>query len=105
MGLFELLRALSFLNSTVFTLLLFFWLAPGYQSETTVFGWCHGCLWIVLSLLSIVAVRRRVIPFWLAVVVTVIGGVGPYAGSIGFVIETRRRARGRPVTAARFLQH
>ena len=33
------------------------------------------------------------IPFWLAVVVTVIGGVGPYAGIIGFVIESRRRAR------------
>jgi len=95
MGLFELLRALSFLNSTVFTFLLFFWLAPGYDAETTVFGWCHGCLWIVLSLLSIVAVRRHVIPFWLAVVVTLIGGIGPYAGSIGFVVESRRRhARG-----------
>ena len=95
MGLFELLRALSFLNSTVFTFLLFFWLAPGYAAETTVLGWCHGCMWIVLSLLSIVALRRRVIPFWLAVVVTVIGGVGPYAGSVGFVVETRRRhARG-----------
>ena len=95
MGLFELLRALSFLNSTVFTFLLFYWLAPGYDAETTVFGWCHGCLWIVLSLLSIVAVRRHVIPFWLAVVVTLIGGIGPYAGSIGFVVESRRRhARG-----------
>jgi len=92
MGLFELLRALSFLNSTVFTFLLFFWLAPGYEAETTVLGWCHGCMWIVLSLLSIVALRRRVIPFWLAVVVAVIGGVGPYAGSIGFVVETRRRS-------------
>jgi hypothetical protein len=94
MGLFEFLRALSFCNSTVFTLLLFFWLVPGYEAATAVCGWCHGCMWIVLSLLSIVAVRRRVIPFWLAVVVTVIGGVGPYAGSIGFVIESRRRARG-----------
>ena len=91
MGLFELLRALSFLNSTVFTFLLFFWLAPGYDAETTVFGWCHGCLWIVLSLLSIVAVRRHVIPFWLAVVVSLIGGIGPYAGSIGFVVECRGR--------------
>ena len=97
MGLFELLRALSFLNSTVFTFLLFFWLAPGYEAETTVLGWCHGCMWIVLSLLSLVALRRRVIPFWLAVVVTVIGGVGPYAGSIGFVVETRRRGAGRAV--------
>jgi len=87
MGLFELLRALSFLNSTVFTLLLIFWLAPGYRTETTVFGWCHGCMWIALSVLSLVALRRRVIPFWLAVV----GSVGPYAGSIGFVIESRRR--------------
>jgi hypothetical protein len=97
MGLFELLRALSFLNSTVFTFLLFFWLAPGYETATEVCGWCHGCLWIGLSLLSIVAVRRRVIPFWLAVVVAVIGGVGPYAGSIGFVIESRRRHARRAV--------
>ena len=52
MGLFELLRALSFLNSTVFTFLLFFWLAPGYETATEVCGWCHGCLWIALSLSS-----------------------------------------------------
>lgn len=91
MLLFDLLRALSFANSTVFTLLLVFWLAPGWQTETTICGWGHGCLWIVLSLLSLAAVRRRVIPFWLAVVVTVIGGVGPYAGTAGFVIESARR--------------
>src|SRR2546421_13017349 len=102
MGLFGLLRGLSFLNSTVFTLLLFFWLAPGYATETTVFGWCHGCLWIVLSLLSILAVRRRAIPFWLAVGGTVIGGVGPYAGSIGFVGGSRGRpAQARPARRGR----
>ena len=93
MALFRLLRALSFANSAVFAALLFFWLAPNYAPETTVFGWCHGCMWIALSLLSIVAVRRGAIPFWLAVVVTVVGGVGPFAGSVGFVIESRRRAR------------
>jgi hypothetical protein len=93
--LFKLLRALSFANSAVFTALLVFWLAPGYGTETTVFGWCHGCLWIVLSVLSIVGVRLRAIPFWLAVVVTVVGGVGPFAGTAGFVVETRRRARAR----------
>ena len=89
------MRALSFLNSAVFSALLFFWLAPGYADETTVFGWCHGCMWIVLSVLSVVGVRRREIPFWLAVVVTVVGGVGPFAGSAGFVVEARRRARAR----------
>ena len=37
-----------------------------------------------MSLLCIAAVRRRTIPFWLAVVVAVIGGVGPFAGSDRF---------------------
>jgi hypothetical protein len=92
-SLFKLLRAMSFVNSTVFTALLFFWLMPGFETETTVFGWMHGCLWIALSVLSIVAVRLHEIPFWLAVVVTVVGSVGPYAGTAGFVVESRRLAR------------
>ena len=56
-----------------------------------VFGWAHGVGWIVMSLLAIDAVRRRVIPLWLGVMVAVIGGVGPFAGSVGFVVEERRR--------------
>jgi hypothetical protein len=56
-----------------------------------VFGWAHGIGWICMSLLCIDAVRRRVIPLWLAVTVAIIGGVGPFAGSAGFVIEERRR--------------
>ena len=91
MSLFKLLRAMSFVNSTVFTALLVFWLVPGYETETMVFGWMHGCLWIALSVLSIVAVRLHAIPFWLAVVVTVVGGVGPYSGTAGFVVESRNR--------------
>ena len=88
---FAFLRALSFTNSVVFSGLLFFWLAPGFEGETTVCGWTHGCMWIALSLLSIVAVRRRTIPLWLGVVVAVVGGFGPFAGSAGFVVEGRRR--------------
>jgi hypothetical protein len=91
-NLFSLLRAMSFANSAVFSALLFFWLSPGYDAQTTVCGWAHGCLWIALSVLSLIAVRRREIPFWLAVVVTVVGGVGPFAGTAGFVVETRRRS-------------
>jgi len=90
---------MSFVNSTAFTALLVFWLLPGYAPETTVFGGRHGGLWIALSALSIVAVRRHVIPFWLAAVVTVVGGVGPYAGTVGFVLESRyRRLAPRPGT-------
>lgn len=93
MSLFALLRAMSFANSAMFTCLLVVWLTPGLQAATTVFGWAHGCLWIALSLLSLVAVRRGAIPFWLAVTVVVVGGVGPFAGTVGFVVETRRRQR------------
>lgn len=91
MSLFKLLRAMSFANSAIFSALLLFWLAPGYETATTVCGWAHGCLWIALSLLCLVAVRLRAIPFWLAVVVTVVGGVGPFAGTAGFVVESRNR--------------
>ena len=64
-----------------------------------VLGWAHGLLWIALSLLSLVAVRRGTIPFWLAVTVAVIGGVGPFAGTIGFLVESHRRKRDlRPIS-------
>ncbi|CAA9484536.1 MAG: hypothetical protein AVDCRST_MAG30-1005 [uncultured Solirubrobacteraceae bacterium] len=56
-----------------------------------VLGWVHGVGWIVMSLLCLAAVRRRVIPLWLGVMVAVVGGVGPFAGSIGFLVEDRRR--------------
>jgi hypothetical protein len=59
-------------------------------------------MWIGMSLLCIAATRWRVIPFWLAVTVAVLGGLGPFMGTIGFIYETRRRARGmsgsRPLT-------
>ena len=39
---------------------------PGLHGAKLVFGWAHGIGWIVMSLLCIAAVRRRVIPLWLA---------------------------------------
>ncbi len=57
------------------------------------FGWAHGLGWILISLLCIAAVRRRVVPLWLAVTVVVIGGLGPFAGSAGFVYHERRVRR------------
>jgi hypothetical protein len=46
-----------------------------------------------MSLLCIDAVRRRVIPLWLGVTVAVIGGIGPFAGTIGFIYAERRQQR------------
>jgi hypothetical protein len=51
--------------------------------------------WIVMSLLAVDAVRRRVIPLWLGVTVAIVGGIGPFAGSAGFLVEERRRSAPR----------
>jgi len=89
---FEQLKLLSFAHSAIYLTLLTVWLVPGLDGAELVFGWAHGIGWIVMSLLAIDAVRRRVIPLWLGVTVAVIGGVGPFAGSVGFVVQERRRA-------------
>jgi hypothetical protein len=93
---FRLLETLSFVASAIYAGLLLFWLGPEAPAATLVLGWGHGLMWIALSLLSLVAVRRGTIPFWLAVTVVVIGGVGPFAGTVGFVVEERRRSRALP---------
>ena len=88
---FEQLKLLSFAHSAIYLTLLTVWLVPGLEGAERVFGWSHGIGWIVMSLLAIDAVRRRVIPLWLGVTVAVIGGVGPFAGSVGFVVQERKR--------------
>ena len=89
---FDQLKLLSFCHSAIYFTLLTVWLVPGLGQAELIFGWAHGIGWIVMSLLVIDAVRRRVIPLWLAGTVAIIGGVGPFAGSAGFVIEDRRRS-------------
>jgi hypothetical protein len=85
----DVLRYASYTHSVVYSVLL--WAAiAGHQGIVGVLGWVHGVGWIVMSLLCLAAVRRRVIPSWLGVMVAVVGGVGPFAGSIGFYLEERR---------------
>jgi hypothetical protein len=89
---FTRLKYLSFAHSAIYFTLLVLWLSDGPDGLRSLFGWLHGVGWIVMSLLCIVAVRKRVIPLWLAVMVAVVGGIGPFAGSISFVVCERRAA-------------
>jgi hypothetical protein len=85
------LEVASFVHSAVYTALLICAFALGSpQPETFWLGLAHGVLWIAMSLVCIAAARARIIPFWLAVTVAVIGGIGPFAGTIGFVVQQRR---------------
>ena len=87
---YTLLEPGSVTHSLVYATLL--WAAiTGREGIVSVLGWVHGVGWIVMSLLCLAAVRRRIIPLWLGVMVAVVGGVGPFAGTIGFVLEDRRR--------------
>jgi hypothetical protein len=89
---FRRLEVASFTHSFVYlALLLCAFVFSNPQPETFVLGLGHGLIWIVMSLVCIAAARAHVIPFWLAVTVAVLGGLGPFAGSIGFLVADRRR--------------
>jgi hypothetical protein len=89
------LRRISYTHSVVYAVLLWAAFIDRHDDIVLVCGWAHGLLWIGMSLLSLEAVRRRRIPLWLGVMVAVIGGVGPFAGSIGFAIHKRHGGAGR----------
>jgi hypothetical protein len=91
---FRRLEVVSFAHSVVYLSLLICAFALGKpEPETFILGLAHGLMWIAMSLVCIAAARAHVIPFWLAVTVAVLGGLGPFAGSVGFVIAERRRSR------------
>jgi hypothetical protein len=89
---FRRLEVVSFTHSCVYLALLICAFALGNpEPETFILGLTHGLLWIGMSLVCIAAARARIIPFWLAVTVAVLGGLGPFCGSAGFVIADRGR--------------
>ena len=94
------LEIISICHSCIYTALLICAIGLGNpQPLTTILGFGHGIIWIAMSLVCIAAARFRVIPWWLAVCVAVLGGVGPFFGTAGFVIESRRRRAGHEGSA------
>lgn len=99
---FKRLEAASFTHSGVYLALLICAFAlSNPEPETFVLGMAHGLMWIAMSLLCIAAARAHIIPFWLAVTVVVLGGLGPFAGSIGFIWAARRGAARSPALNAK----
>ena len=93
------LEVVSFTHSCVYLgLLICAFVLGNPEPETFILGLTHGLMWIGMSIVCILAARARVIPFWLAVTVAVLGGLGPFAGSIGFVYAARRGWVSEPLT-------
>jgi hypothetical protein len=79
--LFAWVKWISWIELAVFAGLLAFWLIPGFETETMVFGWAHGLGFIVLCLVIWVACGRREAPYTLlAATLTPVGPVGSVIG-------------------------
>ena len=92
---FSRLKWTSFTHSCVYVALLISAFAVGKPEPLTfVLGLSHGLLWIAMSIACITAARLRVVSLRLAVAVAVLGGIGPFFGSIEFVREQRQRGLG-----------
>ena len=100
---FERLKWASFAHSTIYLCLLVCWIG-GIDGPKTVFGWAHGIGWIIMCVLTVIALHARVISMRIGVAVAVIGAIGPFVGSYEFVREERRRSARRADGTARYSQ-
>jgi hypothetical protein len=86
--LFRWVKIASWFESCLFAALLFFWIAPGYGSETSLFGLTHGIGYLGLCALVFWAVVRREAP-WPLLAAT-LTPVGPFGTVIGIELIERR---------------
>jgi hypothetical protein len=76
-ALYPWVKRASYVELCLFAALIVFWLAPGFETETMVFGWAHGLGFIGLALLIWMAVLRHEAPYTLlAATLTPVGPVG-----------------------------
>jgi hypothetical protein len=79
--LFRWVKIASWFELGLFTALLIFWIAPGYASETALFGLLHGVGYLGLCALIFWAIMRREAPWpLLAATLTPLGPVGAVIG-------------------------
>jgi hypothetical protein len=79
--LFRWVKIASWFELGLFTALLFFWITPGYRSETALFGLLHGIGYVGLCALILWAIVRREAPWpLLAATLTPLVPVGAVIG-------------------------
>jgi hypothetical protein len=107
--LFTWVKWISWIELGVFAGLMVFWLAPGFETETMVFGWAHGLGFIALCIVIWIAAVRHEAPYTLlAATLTPVGPVGSVIGielieRRGWGIAPRHERNGEP--ARRISEH
>ncbi len=87
----------SWFELALFAALCFFWLAPGFEQETLIFGAAHGIGYVGLCALIVVAVLRRQAPYTLlAASLTPVGPLGSVI-AIGWIERRNATAPGSPL--------
>jgi hypothetical protein len=86
--LFAWVKIVSWVELVVFAGLMFFWLAPGFETETMIFGWAHGLGYIGLCLLIWTACVKREAPYTL--LAATLTPVGPLGSVIAIELIERR---------------
>jgi hypothetical protein len=75
--LFDWVKRASWVELAIFTALVAFWLLPGFETETFIFGLVHGIGYILLCLLIWFCCVRRQAPYTLlAATLTPVGPLG-----------------------------
>ncbi len=81
----------SIIHSVFFTgLMLCAFVLGKPQPITFAFGFGHGVLYMVVGAACIIAARLRIVSVTTALVVVIVGLLGPYFGAYEFVREHRR---------------
>jgi hypothetical protein len=79
--LFVWVKRLSWVELAIFSGLIAFWLLPGFDTETMLFGWAHGLGFVFLCVVIWFACIRREAPYTLlAATLTPVGPVGSVIG-------------------------
>jgi hypothetical protein len=86
--LFRWVKVVSYVELAIFSALIFFWLAPGFEAETMIFGWAHGLGFVGLCIAIWIACIRREAPYTL--LAATLTPVGPVGSVIGIELIERR---------------
>jgi hypothetical protein len=79
--LFIRVKLVSYIELAIFAGLIVFWLLPGFDTPTMLFGWAHGLGFIALCVLIWIACIRKQAPYTLlAATLTPVGPVGSVIG-------------------------
>ncbi|MGI9020402.1 MAG: hypothetical protein ACR2G3_06810 [Solirubrobacterales bacterium] len=89
-SLYPWVKRASWFELGLFAALVVFWLAPGFETQTMVFGWAHGLGFIALAILIWIAVIRREAPY--SLLAATMTPVGPLGSVIALEWLERRRA-------------